>query len=180
MNLKKKLYRRTKKWVHIFLQQWRRWLWFWIFCPGGVFALLQFHGGFAYMSTTKFNLGWTSFLTWGSSDCKYLEKIEHVPQNLFFRRKSANLSAYFPPDSQYKFGIWESSVIFEYWNISMYFHLWLIDWESNPVLKWDLWLSWAIIHPPRPNSNRINLESETKFNFVMELFFANEPSFVWF
>ena len=32
----------------------------------------------------------------------------------------------------------------------MHIHLSLIDWESNPVLKWDLLLSWAIIHRQGP------------------------------
>ena len=127
------------------------------------------------------NLTWgghLQFLTLGSSDCKH-----HEPMELIFLRKSANQNAHFPPNFQYQFGIWESEVdiwILKYQGMyQMHFHLWLIDWESNPVLKWDLWLSWAMIHPPRPNSNQIKPGKVNKIfcNFVMELFFTNEPSY---
>ena len=127
-------------------QQKRRWLW--IFCPaaGGVFGRLQFHGGFAYMSTTRFNSKSTSIFNIRSYYLKYHETKSMCHEPCFKGRvqfKPANL-----------FDIWES----EYLNTAKFeaayqMHFisdWLRERESNSVLKWDLLLSWAIIHRQDP------------------------------
>ena len=151
MNLKKKLYRHKKNWVSTH------------FCNKGEddcdfesFVQVEFLPSFNFtvgsLICQQQNLTWgghLQFSTLGSSDCKH-----HEPMELIFLRKSANQNAHFPPNFQYKFGIWESEVdiwILKYQGMyQMHFHLWLIDWESNPVLKWNLLLSWAMIHRQDP------------------------------